>query len=86
MKEVRSWNRQNIQNYLEIFIKSPLNKVKKLSKKKIYKKKYIQDVVGLDIKPEFPQSPHIIIKNDFNKSINILAKELIKKINKITKS
>jgi adenylylsulfate kinase-like enzyme len=54
MKEVRSWNRKNIQNYLEIFIKSPLNTVKKLSKKKIYKKKYIQNVVGLDIKPEFP--------------------------------
>jgi len=83
MKEVRSWNRKNIQNYLEIFIKSPLNTVKKLSKKKIYKKKYIQDVVGLDIKPEFPQSPHIIINNNFDRSINILAKELVKKINKI---
>ena len=83
MKEVRSWNRKNIQNYLEIFIKSPLNTVKKLSKKKIYKKKYIQHVVGLDIKPEFPQSPHIIINNNFDRSINILAKELVKKINKI---
>jgi hypothetical protein len=36
--------------------------------------------VGLDIKPEFPQSPHITIKNNFDKSINTLAKELIKKI------
>jgi len=38
-----------------------------------------------NIKAEFPQSPHIIIKNDFNKSINVLAKKLIKKINKIIK-
>ena len=83
MKKVRIWNKNNIKNYLEIFIKSPLNTVKKLSKKKIYKKKYIQDVVGLDIKPEFPQSPHIIINNNFDRSINILAKELVKKINKI---
>ena len=83
MKEVRSWNRKNIQNYLEIFIKSPLNTVKKLRKKKISKKKYIQDVVCLDIKPDFPQSPHIIINNNFDRSINILAKELVKKINKI---
>ena len=83
MKKVRIWNKNNIKNYLEIFIKSPLNIVKKLSKKKIYKKKYIQDVVGLDIKPEFPQSPHIIINNNFDRSINILAKELVKKINKI---
>ena len=83
IKKVRIWNNSNIKNYLEIFIKSPLNTVKKLSKKKIYKKKYIQDVVGLDIKPEFPQSPHIIINNNFDRSINILAKELVKKINKI---
>lgn len=83
MKEVRNWNRKNIQNYLEIFIKAPLIKVKKLSKKKIYKKKYIQDVVGLDIKAEFPKSPHIVINNNFDRSINILGKELLKKINKI---
>ena len=85
MKKVRNWNRKNIQNYLEIFIKSPLNTVKKLSKKKIYKKKYIQNVVGLDIKPEFPQSPHIIVENNFNKPIKVLTKHLIKKINKIIK-
>ena len=83
MKEVRSWNRKNIQNYLEIFIKSPLNTVKKLSKKKIYKKKYIQDVVGLDIKPEYPTNPHIIIKNNFKYSLEKKSKELILKIKKI---
>ena len=83
MKEVRSWNRKNIQNYLEIFIKSPLNIVKKLSKKKIYKKKYIQDVVGLDIKPEYPKHPHIIINNDFTKPIEELSEELLLKINRI---
>ena len=35
MKRVRTWNKKNIQNYLEIFIKSPINTVRKLSKKKI---------------------------------------------------
>ena len=84
MKKVRSWNKKNIQNYLEIFIKSPINKVRKLSKKKIYKKKYIQNVVGLDIKPEYPNNPHIIIKNDFKDSIEKKAQELISKIKKIT--
>ena len=47
MKKVRIWNKNNIKNYLEIFIKSPLNIVRKLSRKKIYQKKNIQDVVGL---------------------------------------
>ena len=83
MKEVRSWNRKNIQNYLEIFIKSPFNTVHKLSKKKIYQTKYIQDVVGLDIKPEYPTNPHIIIKNNFKYSLEKKSKELISKIKKI---
>ena len=84
MKKVRIWNKSNIKNYLEIFIKSPLNIVRKLSRKKIYQKKNIQDVVGLDIKPEYPTNPHIIIKNDFKDSIEKKSQELISKIKKIT--
>ena len=83
IKKVRIWNKNNIKNYLEIFIKSPLNTVRKLSKKKIYKKKYIQDVVGLDIKPEYPTNPHIIIKNNFKYSLEKKSKELISKIKNI---
>jgi|TARA_B100001971_G_C17734493_1_gene307621 adenylylsulfate kinase-like enzyme len=80
MKTIYVVNKKNIENYIEIFVKSPIIEVKKFSNKQIYKQKYIQNVVGLDIKPEFPQSPHITIKNNFDKSINTLAKELIKKI------
>ena len=41
--------------------------------------------MGKNIKAEYPKSSHITIKNNFNKSVNVLAKELIKKINKIIK-
>ena len=80
--KVRKWNRSNIKNYIEIYIQSDIDKIIKLKRKFFYKGKY-KNVVGKNIKPEFPQSPCIIIKNDFNKSINVLAKELIKKIEKI---
>ena len=83
MKKVRIWNKNNIKNYLEIFIKSPLNIVRKLSRKKIYQKKNIQDVVGLDIKPEYPTNPHIIIKNNFKYPLKKKSKELISKIKNI---
>jgi len=39
-----------------------------------------ENIVGLDIKPEFPKKPNIVIKNDFNKSTDKLAKELLSKI------
>ena len=82
--KVRKWNRKNINNYVEIYILSDINKIIKQKNKFFYKRNY-KNIIGKDIKPEFPKSPHIIIKNDFDKSINALAKELIKKINKIIK-
>tara|TARA_B100001248_G_C27390376_1_gene462047 strand:+ start:1527 stop:2057 length:531 start_codon:yes stop_codon:yes gene_type:complete len=80
MDSVRDWLKKNILNYIEIYIKADLKKIIKAKKKKIYHKKNIGDIVGVDIKPEFPKKPDIIIKNNFDKEIDILAKTLIKKI------
>ena len=79
----RAWYRKNIDNYIEIYIKADLQNIIKLKKKKIYHKKNIGDIVGINIKPEFPQNPHIIINNDFKKNSNVVAKELFSKIKKI---
>ena len=49
MDNIRHWNRKNIKNYVEIYIKSDLKLVMSKKKKKIYKKK-TKNVVGLDIK------------------------------------
>ena len=81
MDKIRHWNRKNIKNYVEIYIKSDLKLVMSKKKKKIYKKK-TKNVVGLDIKAEHPKKPHIILKNNFKKKIEIYAKELQTKINK----
>ena len=78
--DVRIWNKINIKNYLEIYIKTSLKKIIKKKYTKIYKKK--TQLVGVDIKPEFPKKPDIIINNNFNKSIEKLSNELIFKINK----
>ena len=37
-------------------------------------------IVGIKIKAEFPLKPDIIIHNNFDKKINILSKNLIRKI------
>ena len=83
MHTIHNWNKRNIDNYIEIFVKSSINTVKKFSNKKIYKQKYIQNVVGFDIKPQYPKHPHIIINNNFGRPIDKLSKELLLKINKI---
>ncbi len=83
MKKIRDWNSNNIKNYLEIFIKAPVKTLVRKSNKKVYRKKNINNVVGLDIKPEYPSNPHITIKNDYKKSIEKISKELVSKIKKI---
>ena len=82
MEKVRSWNKKNITNYLEIYIKSDLKKIIKIKKKKIYHEKSVGDIVGLSIKPEFPQNPDIILNNNLKNDIEYLAKQLLNKIQK----
>ena len=76
---VRKWNKLNIKNYIEIYIQSDIHQIIKQKKKFFYRGNY-KNIVGKNIKPEFPKFPDIILKNDFKKSINSLSKKLIKKI------
>lgn len=76
--ELRDWNLKNIENYIEIFIKADIEKIKKLNKKQTYNNKDF--IVGIDIEPEFPKKPHIILDNDFNKSIVEISDLLLKDI------
>ena len=83
MNEPRKWNRKNIDNYLEIYIKSNIKKIISQKKKKIYfifKTK--KNIVGINIKPELPKNYDILIQNNFDKSSSELANELISKIKK----
>ena len=79
--KVRKWNRKNITNYLEIYIESDIDKLISKKKKFFYKKKH-KNIVGKNIKAEFPKNPDIKIENKFNKSISKIKYELLLKIKK----
>ena len=79
----RKWNRINIENYIEIYIKSSIKDIIKLNKKKIYNKKNSGKIIGIDIKPEYPKNPDISITNSFNGTTDQMAKNLITNINKL---
>ena len=82
MNKPRAWNRKNIKKYVEIFIKSDVKKIISIDSKKIYKKN--KDVVGVNIKPQFPKNPDITIYNTFNRSFKSLEIELMTKIQKLS--
>tara|TARA_B100000780_G_scaffold104696_1_gene73264 strand:- start:541 stop:1086 length:546 start_codon:yes stop_codon:yes gene_type:complete len=83
MHRSREWNKNNIDNYLEIYIKTNIKTIIKANKKKIYHKRNSGDIVGVNIKPELPKKSDIIINNNFKKTANVLSKELVRKIRDI---
>jgi len=70
--KIQNYNRKKIKNYFEIYIESDLSKNKKI--KKILKKN--KDVVGINIKPEFPKNPDIKYFNNFKKSLKTASTQI----------
>jgi len=71
--ELLEWNRNNFNNYFEIFLDADIELVKKRDPKNIYKKFELgieSDVVGLDIKYNIPKNPDLIIDFKKNKTLN----------------
>ena len=77
--EIFNYNRQNIKNYTEVFLDVPINELIHRDKKKLYSrvlKGEIKNVVGFDVKAEFPKKPDLKILNYGNFSINDSVKKL----------
>lgn len=63
---VRSWNREHIPGYVEVYLQVPLEVLHQRDQKKMYSGVVAGDfkrVVGLDEAWEEPQNPDIVIQN-----------------------
>lgn len=77
--EIRNWNRKQIKNYIEIYIKVSISTLEKRNQKGLYgdwKNGSQKNVVGLDLEVEYPEHPDFIIENNNNQSPYELANEL----------
>jgi len=61
-RQVRDWNRENIPNYKEIYIKVSKDTLLARNQKGLYTKG--RDVVGIDLPFDEPQRPDIVVAND----------------------
>ena len=87
-KELHKWNRENIPNYVEIFLDTPLDELKKRDPKGLYKKyaaAEIQNMAGLDLKVDFPENPDVHLQWSNKKTIDDLFQELLNNIKQIVK-
>ena len=65
--EIRDWNRENIEEYVEVFLDVPMSVLQKRDRKGLYseyKEGKKTDIAGVDVQIQFPKHPDIIIQND----------------------
>ena len=83
--EWQKWNKKNIKNYFQIYLKVSLKTLIKRDNKKLYKKNIKgnrKNIVGVDIKFIEPINSDLIIENEKNiKSFKKMIDRIIKKIN-----
>ena len=82
--ESRQWNRDNIENYYEVYIDCPMDDLIKRDSKGIYSKfksGEITNVAGMDIKFEKPHSSDLVINNVYSKKALLgFAEKILEKM------
>jgi len=76
---VREWNRENIENYREVYVRVSMDTLKKRDQKGLYSA-YVDgrenELAGIQVGLEEPKNPDLIIQNDGNEK----PEELVEKI------
>ncbi len=86
-KEVRDWNRSHIKNYMEIYLRVPLEILISRDQKQLYSRALrgeIKNVMGVDLPVDDPVNPDFIIDNDGSASPENIADELYAKLTRET--
>jgi cytidine diphosphoramidate kinase len=82
--ESRSWNREHLQNYYEVFIDTPMRDLVQRDSKGIYRRYNngeIRDVAGIDMDFPVPESADLTISNtDSRETLLGYAKAIAEKI------
>jgi len=79
-KEVHSWNRKNLPNYFEVYLKVPLHILEKRDPKGIYLRQregLITDVAGIDLTVDEPTSPGLIVEYKAQQSADQVSRFII---------
>ena len=89
--ELYAWNRENITNYFEVYLKVPLDELRRRDPKSIYQRYEngeLINVAGIDLSVDPPQTPHLTL--DFESQPTIwqsstdLADHLMAALNKLS--
>lgn len=84
-KELHTWNRENLPGYFEVYLKVPLEELRRRDPKGIYRRfeaGEITDVAGLDLPADEPESADMLIQFNPRVTVGQLADQLINMLQK----
>lgn len=87
--EIYTWNKENIQNYLEVFLDVPLNIREQRDPKGIYERfrnNQVEHVAGLDLAIDLPTQPALVLRNAHELSLDYQLKQVFELINERNKT
>lgn len=83
-KEVHFWNRANLPGYFEVYLKVPLEELRRRDSKQIYRRfdaGELKNVAGLDLAIDEPEAADWIVEFQSDRSVNELADDLLIRLN-----
>lgn len=74
--DVRRWNRENIENYREIYIKVNMDTLYRRNQKGLYSPG-VKQVVGVDLPWDEPKAPDAVVENDQEEDPKVIVDRLL---------
>lgn len=82
--KIHDWNRINFTRYFEVYLKIPIEELRRRDPKRIYRlfdEGKIRNVAGLDLPIEEPASPDLVVNFYPSRSAAKIADQIIEKLN-----
>jgi adenylylsulfate kinase-like enzyme len=83
-KEVHFWNRANLPGYFEVYLKVPLEELRRRDSKQIYRRfdaGELKYVAGLDVAIDEPEAADWIVEFQSDRPVTELADDLLIRLN-----
>lgn len=82
-KEIHSWNRANLPNYFEVYLKVPVEELRRRDPKGIYRRFFagqLTDVAGLDVPIDEPEAADWVVEFESGRPATVLAEDCLRKL------
>lgn len=77
-EDIRQWSRVNNKKYIEVYLKVPMEVLRKRNQKNLYVEAQ-SELVGLGVDMEEPEQPDIVVVNDGSMTVGVIVEQILKK-------